>query len=82
LGGKIGEKLFCNNCEFRDVCDKNYRKIPRWIDIAIEFFYRNRDTRDYVFPGSYLNQPVWLMDCQPIIIKAYNEAEKRKRKDK
>jgi len=83
LKGWQGENTFCRNCERNNICQDKaiLPKILRCCSDAIEFYSANRNYKNYVWPGSYRDQPKWLMEMSDIvgIEKAKVDEEIRKR---
>jgi len=83
LKGEQGEYTFCRNCERDNICqDKaTLPKILRCCSDAIEFYSANRNFKNYPWPGSYRDQPKWIMEMSNIIgtEKAKVDEEIRKR---
>jgi len=53
-------------------------KILRCSRDAIEFYFANQNYKNYVWKGSYRDQPMWLMEMSGIVGKVKKDVEKDK----
>jgi len=78
ISGEIGTQQFCRDCEIYDTCDHKKQKVM-WCSMqAIEYYNRNQFTSDYVFPGGYMDQPVWLYELSCIVSETMSSIKKDK----
>jgi len=69
MAGYGGRVIFCKECELNDVCENKdmLPKVLRSCRDAIEFYMANQKYKNYIWPGSYRDQPMWLMDMNNLI---------------
>jgi len=53
-------------------------KVLRCCRNAIEFYFANQNYKNYIWKGSYQDQPSWLMEMSGIVGKIKAEIDKEK----
>jgi len=69
IAGYGGQAIFCDNCEMNLTCKHKdvLPKVLRCCKDAIEFYFANLKYKNYVWQGSYRDQPEWLMNMSNIV---------------
>ena len=84
IRGKAGDYHFCRNCELNEACTgkRLLPKIMRCSIDAINFMMANLNYKNYIWKGSYRDQPRWLMQMASIAgnerKEVLNQIEKEK----
>ena len=80
IRGRSGDDMFCSNCELDKTCQYKDRlpKVMRCCTDAIEFYFANQNYKNYIWKGSYRDQPIWLMEMSGIVGRIKKEVDKEK----
>ena len=78
IAGYGGQYAFCNNCELDKTCQHKdvLPKVLRSCRDAIEFYMANQKYQNFVWKGSYRDQPSWLMTMSNIVGQTIVEMKK------
>ena len=78
IAGYGGRYTFCSKCELDETCTKKdiLPKVLRSCRDAIEFYFVNQKYKNFVWKGSYRDQPVWLMEMSNIVGQTMAEMKK------
>jgi len=78
MAGYGGQVTFCDDCDLNDTCQHKdlLPKVLRSCRDAIEFFFANQKYKNYVWQGSYRDQPMWLMEMSNIVGNTIAEIKK------
>ncbi len=78
IAGFGGREIFCKECELNETCTNKdvLPKVLRSCKDAIEFYFANQKYQNFVWQGSYRDQPLWLMDMSNIVGTTIAEMKK------
>lgn len=73
--GKVGEKLFCSECQQYDKCNHDRQKILQCNKDIITYAYEiEKGFKSYVWEGNFEHQPKWWVELLWLAQRTINEA--------